>query len=82
MSYQDAQTKNQQIQDAINQEIALEYAKQLLAMILAVMPWFAWMGWGNGKTVEETTDSDLEGLTLEQLKEWSAACLANYPQGP
>lgn len=68
------QQKNQEIQNAISQEIAKQLALQLLAMIFAIIPGFVWIGWGGSKRVDQTEEGDFDALSLEDIKSWAGAC--------
>lgn len=66
-----AQSKNQQIQDAIDKEIAKLLAMQLLDLVLALIPWFVWGVWS--WRTDQVDSAKLDTLTLAQIKQWSQA---------
>lgn len=77
----EAQDKNATIQNAIQQQIEyLIYVYQLLEIIAGIIPGFVWPGWGGSKTVEQTTEQDLEGLTPSQASAWANAVTVAYTE--
>ena len=75
----DAQIKNAQLQNAIQQQ--LEYLiilNELYEIIAGIIPGFVWTGWGTQKTVSQTTEQDLEGLNPGQASAWGNAVTVAY----
>lgn len=77
----DAQSKNAEVQSAIQQQIQfLILLYELLGIVISIIPGFVWAGWGNGKRVDQTTEEDLEGLTPSQASSWANAVTVAYTE--
>ena len=75
------QEKNAQVQGYISQQIEYIIAiLELLDLILGTIPGFIWPGWNSGKRVDQTTESDLEGLTPSQASAWANAVTVAYTE--
>lgn len=68
----EVQNKNQQVQQEVQRSIILAILADVLAIVMSTIPGFVWPFW-SPKRVDETQQSDFDGLSDAQLKQWSQA---------
>lgn len=79
MSYQEVQDKDREIDAAVDHAIAVTLAMEMLQLLLSIIPGWVWGGWVPPRSVQDTSQADIEGLTLSQIKAWSSAAAASVP---
>lgn len=77
----EAQQKNQRVQDAVEQSIAAIIAwLELWPYIVGTVPGFIWPGWGSQKTAQDVAQGDIEGLSLAQIKDLCGQATSAYTE--